>query len=78
MRDVIADHGDCAMVNPGRNRLETGGLCQLNHPVRQRIGRNVDIRDRRAQKGIAHAAPDKQGLRPAFGQGRANPLSCWV
>ncbi|MPL60848.1 hypothetical protein SDC9_06410 [bioreactor metagenome] len=65
VRLVIGDHRDRAMLDPGRHGTQSGRLGQRHDLLGPRIGGNVDVRDRSAKGGIAHAATDQEGQMPA-------------
>ena len=71
--DLIAratrDHGNRAMVDPGRHRAQPGRLGQTHGRFGGGGRGDVDVRDRLAQQGIAHrAAHHKRLMAGAFQQ----------
>ncbi len=62
----IDDHGDGAMLDPGRHRLPASCLDAAHDFVRCCRRRNVDLGDRHAQQFIAHRAADDAGFFAIF------------
>ena len=57
-RMLVDDHGDGAVLDAGRHRLEAGGLHAAHHLLRHRGGGDVDLVDRHVDQRIAHRAAD--------------------
>ena len=64
MGDLPGDDRQSAVLEPGRDHLETGLFGDVRDILRRRIGAKVNIGNRNAHQGIAHAAADKQRLKP--------------
>ena len=82
-RFAVDDHGDRAVLDPGRNRLEPGLLRPLHDRIGQHGGGAVDLRDGPPEQRIAHgAAHDARLLAPAVidlqeaAQGRTVEKAC--
>ena len=61
---------DChgSMVDPCRHRLKTRRFRQAHDPVGPRVGAQIDVLDRCAQKRIPHAAAHRKDLMPGIRQ----------
>ena len=61
-RMTVDDHRHGAVLDPGRHRLEAGGLDAADHLVGQRRGGDVDVAVRLAEQRVAHRAADDARL----------------
>ena len=61
-RMTVDDHRHGAVLDPGRHRLEAGGLDAADHLVGHRRGGDVDVAVRLAQQRVAHRAADDARL----------------
>ena len=60
-RLAVADRGDGAMIDAGRNRLDPRRLESLDHFVGTNPRGEVDVVDRQAEQFVAHRAADIAG-----------------
>ena len=72
-RPAVGDHGDGAVREAGRHRLQPGRRGERDHRLRHGVGGDVDVGDRPAEQRVAHAAADEERLVPGVGQQRAGP-----
>ena len=61
-RPAVDHHGDGAVLDAGRHRLEARGLGAPDHLVRHGGGGDVDLADRLAEQRVAHRAADHARL----------------